>query len=299
TSQLIIEGDVSTITAGVYTLKYSVSDAAGNEASVTRIITVQEEPGEPMPVKPVVTAESTRNSVTLTWYVASDESYTISQKAGSSYYNVDITPVISGNKATVTITGLSSSTSYTFRVIARLNDQTAVSNDISIATLRDGGGGGSSRPTTPEAPVIPTTPAVPEAPVQQTTPAAPATVAISLTNGLASKDGKELVLSVKPYIENGRTMVGVRDMAALLNVDSKDIVWDAKNKAILIKTGNKEIELVVGRGYAVVNGEKVEIDVTPQIKDGRTVLPIAHIARILGMKIEFDAVTKEARLSIE
>ncbi|MDF2595504.1 MAG: N-acetylmuramoyl-L-alanine amidase, partial [Clostridia bacterium] len=131
-------------------------------------------------------------------------------------------------------------------------------------------------------------------------PVTPATsVAISLTSGLASRNGEQLTLSVKPYVENGRTMAGVRDIAALLNVDSKNIIWDAKNKAILIKTADKEINLVVGQLYAVVNGEKVEIDVAPQIKDGRTVLPIAHIARILGIKVEFNVATKEVTLSIK
>jgi hypothetical protein len=49
----------------------------------------------------------------------------------------------------------------------------------------------------------------------------------------------------------------------------------------------------------MVDGKKVAIDVAPQIKDGRTVLPIAHIARILGMNVTFDTNTKEVTFSKE
>jgi hypothetical protein len=37
----------------------------------------------------------------------------------------------------------------------------------------------------------------------------------------------------------------------------------------------------------------MSLDVAPQVRNGRTVLPIAQIARILGIEIQFDAVTKE------
>ncbi len=50
-----------------------------------------------------------------------------------------------------------------------------------------------------------------------------------------------ITLSVKPYVQNGRIMVGVRDIATLLGVDSKNIIWDAKSKSILIKAVDKEV----------------------------------------------------------
>lgn len=52
TGAVKVSGDtVDTSKPGAYTLVYTVSDAAGNEASVTRVATVKEKSGE-MPVEP-------------------------------------------------------------------------------------------------------------------------------------------------------------------------------------------------------------------------------------------------------
>ncbi len=164
-----------------------------------------------------------------------------------------------------------------------------------------GGGSNSGKTTATQNPVTPNVqvPAIPEVSQTSVAPAAPKAVTIFLVNGVASSDGANLPLLVKPYIQHGRTMVGVRDMATLLNVESKNIIWDAKSKSIVIKTSDKEVKLIIGQKYALVNGEKVDIDTAPEVKDGRTVLPIGHVARILGMKVSFDPVTKQATFTIE
>jgi uncharacterized repeat protein (TIGR02543 family) len=160
-----------------------------------------------------------------------------------------------------------------------------------------GGGGGGDSTVVPTKPVLPapTTPGIPEVP----SPSQPLTLSISLLSGKASKGEETLALHVEPYIQEGRTMVGVRDMATLINVSNENIIWDAKNKTVVIKTDDKEITFIIGEKYALVNGEKVSIDVAAQIKDGRTVLPMAHVARLLGMKIEFNTITKEASFTME
>ncbi|MDF2595505.1 MAG: glycoside hydrolase family 3 protein [Clostridia bacterium] len=212
------------------------------------------------------------------------------------YYTTDgTTPAVNSTKYTTAITVSSSQTIKAIAVKGGISSSVAT---FSYVIKKDSGGssGGSTGGSTPTPPVTPVTPTPPVAPV---TPATPKSVTISLSSGLASNEGASITLYVKPYIQNGRTMVGVRDIAALLNVDSKNIIWNAVNKSVIIKTADKEITLVVNQGYALVNGERVEIDVAPQIKDGRTVLPIAHIARILGMKVEFDSNTKETRFIVE
>ncbi len=141
-------------------------------------------------------------------------------------------------------------------------------------------------------------PVKPTPPIENTVPTPASEMAvkqtrISLKTGIATSGERSRALLVNPYIQNGRTMMGIRDAAMLLELGSEAMAWDAKNKAILIQTSNKQIKLVVGQKYAVVNGEKITIDVAPEIKEGRTVLPIAHIARLLGIKIEFDHIKKE------
>ncbi|MDF2803640.1 MAG: Ig domain protein group 2 domain protein [Anaerocolumna sp.] len=124
-------------------------------------------------------------------------------------------------------------------------------------------------------------------------------VSLSLINGTTSGDGVNIPLTVKPYIEQGRTMAGIRDIANILQIENKNIVWNNNTKEVTIKINGKEIKLILNQKYAMVDGKKVDLDVALQIKEGRTVLPIAHIARILGMNVTFDTNTKEVIFSKE
>jgi hypothetical protein len=94
-------------------------------------------------------------------------------------------------------------------------------------------------------------------------------------------------------------MAGVRDVAGMLQVEQKDVVWNAKDKSIVINSQGILIKLVIGQKYAIVNGQKVALDVAPQVKDGRTVLPVAQIARLLNIETQFDAKTKEITFIIK
>ncbi|MDF2878526.1 MAG: hypothetical protein K0S30_1622, partial [Clostridia bacterium] len=142
----------------------------------------------------------------------------------------------------------------------------------------------TSIPTVPNV-THPSTPDVPKAEAVR--------VSISLTNGTASSAGTSIELTVKPYIEKGRTMAGLRDVANLLGIENRNVVWNSDDKTIIITMNNRIIQLAVNQNYVIVNGEKMSLDVAPQVRNGRTVLPIAQIARILGIEIQFDAVTKE------
>jgi sucrose-6-phosphate hydrolase SacC (GH32 family) len=124
-------------------------------------------------------------------------------------------------------------------------------------------------------------------------------VNISLISGRASSEGINIKLFVKPYIENGRMMVGLRDVANMLQIENKDIVWNAADKSISIKSQDKLIKFIIGQKYAIVNGQKVDLDVVPQIKQGRTVLPVAYITRLLNIETLFNSETKEVTFIIK
>lgn len=124
----------------------------------------------------------------------------------------------------------------------------------------------------------------------ETNPSKKVKTTISLLENKAVKDGKEVALTVVPFLEKGRVIAGIRDMSTILGIDESDIVWDNKTKTIMIK--EKDISITVGKTYALVKGEKLEMGVAPKIVKGRVILPIAHIGRILGMQVEFDSKTK-------
>jgi uncharacterized repeat protein (TIGR02543 family) len=152
-----------------------------------------------------------------------------------------------------------------------------------------GGGGGSTPKPTPKP-----TPA-PEGSTDTTgSLASPVmNIRISTTSGTASQNGTNIALSVQPYIEKGRTMAGLRDVANLLGIENRNVVWNGNDKTITITMNNRTVQLAVNQNYVIVNGEKIPLDVAPAVRNGRTVLPVAQIARILGIEIQFDINTKE------
>lgn len=104
-------------------------------------------------------------------------------------------------------------------------------------------------------------------------------------------------MDIAPYIKDGRTMIPIRYLAEALEMK---VSWDAKTRTVFIEDDNFKIEIPVDTNKIIVNGEERESDVMPEIKSGRTMLPIANIARALGLvdgkDIIWDAANKQVTI---
>lgn len=88
-------------------------------------------------------------------------------------------------------------------------------------------------------------------------------------------------MDAAPYIKDGRNMVGVRYVAEGLEMQ---VTWDANTRTVFIEDDMFKIEIPVDTNKIIVNGKVMESDVMPEFVNGRTMLPIANIARALGLK---------------
>lgn len=104
-------------------------------------------------------------------------------------------------------------------------------------------------------------------------------------------------MDIAPYIKDGRTMIPIRYLAEALEMK---VSWDAKTRTVFLEDDNFKIEIPVDTNKIIVNGEERESDVMPEIKSGRTMLPIANIARALGLRdgkdIIWDAANKQVTI---
>jgi len=104
-------------------------------------------------------------------------------------------------------------------------------------------------------------------------------------------------MDAAPYIKDGRNMVGIRYVAEGLEMQ---VTWDAKTRTVFIEDDMFKIEIPVDTNKIIVNGQVMESDVMPEFVNGRTMLPIANIARALGLKdgedIFWDNVEKKATI---
>ena len=96
-------------------------------------------------------------------------------------------------------------------------------------------------------------------------------------NGVESK----IKMDVAPYIRDGRTMIPLRTVAEALGFE---VEWNRSTRTVVLKDNNTRVEIPVDTNKIIVNGTVYTSDVKPEIKNNRTMLPIANIARALGLQ---------------
>lgn len=105
---------------------------------------------------------------------------------------------------------------------------------------------------------------------------------------------KEVVMDVEPFISNNRTMLPVRFVAEALGFK---VEWDDPTRTVILTDKDTVVKIPVDTNQIIVNGSVFESDVKPILKNGRTMLPFANIARALGLvdgkDIIWNGVTKE------
>ena len=126
-------------------------------------------------------------------------------------------------------------------------------------------------------------------------------VVITIGSNQLDKDingiNKITTMDAAPYIKNGRTMLPVRYVAEALGLS---VEWINETRTVIIQDMFFKVEIPVDTNLIIVNGVQYESDVKPEIVNNRTMLPIANIARALGLKdnvnIFWDAVNRKVTI---
>ncbi|MHC1722929.1 MAG: stalk domain-containing protein [Aminipila sp.] len=96
-------------------------------------------------------------------------------------------------------------------------------------------------------------------------------------------------LSAKPMLVGGSTMLPIRP---LIEVTGGNVTYDNASKQVSITLADKQIQFILGQNTALVNGEKVLMDVKAQVINGKTMIPLRFVAENLGMSIKWDQANK-------
>ena len=89
------------------------------------------------------------------------------------------------------------------------------------------------------------------------------------------------LMDVAAQIMNNRTMLPIRYVAEALGFN---VAWIKETRTVVIYDIKFRVEIPVDSNLIIVNGVSYESDVKPQLVNNRTLLPIANIARALGLK---------------
>ncbi len=87
------------------------------------------------------------------------------------------------------------------------------------------------------------------------------------------------------FVVDGRTIVPVRFISEKLGAEVK---WDGETQTISIRGFGKDIQLYIGKQYAVVNGDTVTLDAAPVVSAGVTRVPVRFVSETLGAIVKWD-----------
>lgn len=104
-----------------------------------------------------------------------------------------------------------------------------------------------------------------------------------------------LNMDTKPYIKGGRTMLPLRYIAEALGYR---VAWISETRTAVIMDIGLRVEIPVDSNFIIVNGVKYTSDVKPDMRNNRIMLPIANIARSLGLKDGKDILWDEANRQV-
>ncbi len=103
-------------------------------------------------------------------------------------------------------------------------------------------------------------------------------------------DGLAISFDVSPYIDqHNRVMVPLRAIAEALGAKAE---WNGQTRVVTISRGNQVSVFTIDSSTAFYNGSKVQMDTSPVIRAGRTMLPARYVAESLGASVTWNADTR-------
>jgi len=120
------------------------------------------------------------------------------------------------------------------------------------------------------------------------------TIELQIDNDIAYVDGNPKKIDSKPYISNGRTFVPLRIIAEGFGAE---VIWVPETKGINITLGERVISMQIGSTKAIINNKVVNLDAPPEIKDGRTFVPIRFVSEALGASVDWNEKTRTVMIT--
>lgn len=107
-------------------------------------------------------------------------------------------------------------------------------------------------------------------------------------------DGTELECDSPAFIENGNTMVPMRNIFEHLNAK---VDWDNDTKTITAKKEDTEITLQIGSQTLKKNEKSEQLDVMPVIVNDTTFVPVRAVSQALDANVAWDDKTSTIKIS--
>ncbi|WP_265444212.1 stalk domain-containing protein [Acetivibrio straminisolvens] len=109
-------------------------------------------------------------------------------------------------------------------------------------------------------------------------------------------NGNYIKMDTLPYIKDGRTFVSVRFIAEALGAK---VEWNDEKKKVVINDDYNYIELFVGSKDCYINAVKQVMDTSPEISNGRTMVPLRFVSEVLNCSVDWNQTTYTVSINKE
>lgn len=96
-----------------------------------------------------------------------------------------------------------------------------------------------------------------------------------------------------PIIDNGTTLVPIRAIGEMLKAK---VEWDQAKGIATVKKGDKTIKLYTGTTTAYINDDEYELEVSAEVVNNRTLVPLRFVAESLDMEVIWHGETRMVEL---
>jgi len=107
-------------------------------------------------------------------------------------------------------------------------------------------------------------------------------------------DGLPVVFDVSPVIHQGRTLVPFRATAEALHIE---VSWDSASRTIDAAGPNSSVRLQIGSRTAYLNNTAVNLDVPPEICNGRTLIPLRFFSEACNYQVVWESSENTIRIT--
>ena len=124
----------------------------------------------------------------------------------------------------------------------------------------------------------------------------PVTLVLFVNQVAYMLDGEPLVNDVAPIIKAERTTLPIRLVAETLGAK---VDWSEADQTVTITKGDMTIVIYIGQGFALVNGDPVELDCPAYIANSRTYLPVRFVSENLGAEVTWGGADGSVTIVVE
>ena len=107
-------------------------------------------------------------------------------------------------------------------------------------------------------------------------------------------NGEPIASDQPPVNQDGRTLVPLRAIFVALGAS---IDWNSDTQTVTVVTEDVTVIMQIGNNVFTRNGERITLDVPPQIVGSRTLVPIRAVAESFGADVDWEQSTQTVVIS--